>query len=384
MVTQDGILYRVAEARDVFPVMRLYQIATSGISKDSVFLDAKRLLEAIQSPHSPRIVGERNGEIKAVFSILIDKADKIAKINRLYIDPHWEDWERMLREALPLLVSYLTADKRAVEVIYTISRNFSPEQEKMTWEMGFKILGIIPNHPLMDGERLNGLTSYFVSHVLDRKRYSDFALHPLVAPLYEITREQCGLNELKISEAPSFGPMSFERLPALELIHAPQFVAHKFGILNERKSLSIHFYPFTTPNAMITDPAGKIEIYVKVMPGQRMATIIGERLDIAVSPAELYREVARILAHQNISYIEAINDAADVWGIECFANAGYLPCAYFPALKSQGERRRDYVVLARTFERLLGGDGLPRDLHPAYLRYLTAFHKLEARGMSLR
>src|SRR5690606_11749066 len=125
--------------------------------------------------------------------------------------------------------------------------------------------------------------------------------------------KECDLSVLEVAKVPHFGAMSFDPLPSLELIYAPNYVARKFALLEERKSLAVHFYPFSRPNAMITDAEGKVEIYVKMIPEERQATIIGERLDLSVDPTQLYSQVASMLFEKNIVYIEVINDAADHW-----------------------------------------------------------------------
>jgi hypothetical protein len=377
---QNNVHYRLAESRDLFPLMRLYQLAKSPGMNDHVFLDCKKLLEVIQSQNSAWIVAERQGEILACFSLLIDRENRLAKINRFYVDPSWKEWDDLLKKGLPLLERYLKDQKRGIEVVYMTTRNFTLKQQEAAVNMGFKILGIFPVSVPSEPSRINALTALFFDGVLHERRYSQFSLHPLVAPFYEIASRECNLPALPVSKTPTFGAMEFEKLPELELIHAHNFVDRRYSQLEERKSLAVHFYPFSRPNALITDANGKVEIYVKLFPEKRQATIIAERLDLAVSPTQLYSQVATMLFQKNIVYIEVINDAADDWGIECISRAGFLPCAYFPCLKNQWEGRRDYVVLARSFERMaLGDESVPIEIDQTYLDYFGEYYKLEGR-----
>jgi hypothetical protein len=376
----NDVHYRLAEARDVFPLLKLYQIARTPGFEDAVFLDVKKLLDVIQSQNSAWIVAEKKGEILACFSLLIDRENRLAKINRFYVDPSWSEWVELLKEGLPLLVKYLKDQKRGIEVVYMTTRNFSLRQQDVALGMGFKILGVFPLSIPWEPTRINGLTALFFDGVLKERRYSEFTLHPLVAPFYEIARRECDLPPLEVAKVPNFGSMSFEKLPTLELIYAPNYVARKFALLEERKSLAVHFYPFSRPNTMITDAEGRVEIYLKMFPEERQATIIGERLDLAVNPTQLYSQVSSMLFEKNIVYIEVINDAADHWGIECISRAGFLPCAYFPCLKNQWEGRRDYVVMSRAFERLTLVEGnAPLEVNQTYLDYVKEYIKLEGR-----
>lgn len=380
MIRLGGIIYRKAEDRDVFSLMRLYQLGKHPGVRDSVFLDHKTVLDAIRSPNSTWVLAEKGNHVLACFSILLDRENRLAKINRLYIDPEWDNWAQLLKDSLPLLIQYLKDEKRQIEVVYTTTRTFTLQQQEMTLQMGFNILGILPVSSGIDASRVNGLTAYYFQDVLTKKRHGEFLLHPIVKPFYELVRKSCGLGELPEAKQPDLSALSFETLPELELIYAPNFVARKFEALKERKSLAVHFYPFTIPNTLITDAEQRIEIYAKIMPDSRMATIIGERLDRSVNPIELYSRVSHLLNLQNIGYIEVINDAADVWGIEAFSAAGYLPCAYFPCLKNQGDMRRDYVVLARSFERPFAETLVPIEVNQTYLEFFREYYRLEGKN----
>lgn len=380
MIRVGGVIYRKAEERDVFPLMKLFQLSQNSTQKDSLFLDHVKLRAALLQTDCSWIVGEKDNQLLACFSILLDKEDRLAKMNRFFLDPTWEDWSQLLKDALPLLLQYLTDEKRRIEVIYTTSRTFTMPQQEMMLNMGFKILGILPVSGGVDDSQINGLTAYFCDGVLKERRYREFSLHPIVVPFYELVRKECGLETLPVAEKPQMKTLEFEELPSLELIYAPNFVSEKFRKMRERKSLAIHFYPFTQPNTLITDAHEKVEIYVKIMEDSRMATIIGERLDMSINPTELYSKVSHMLNARNINYIEVISDAADVWGVEAITMAGYLPCAYFPCLKDQGEVRRDYVVLARSFERPFAEASTPFEVHHTFLDFFKEYYQLEARS----
>jgi hypothetical protein len=379
MIKVGKINFRIAEEKDVFALMQLYQIGKPPFVSDSLFLDAEKLKEGLRSPFSAWIVGEKENSILCVFSMLIDGENRLAKVNRLYMDPSIEDWPTLLKKGLVPLTEYLRDPKRQVEVIYTTAQGVTLKQQEATLDLGFKIVGVLPMAAGSEGSKLNGVAAFFYEGVLREKRQQEFSLHPVIAPFYEIARRECQLESLPVAKELPPNPSHFEELPSLELIHAPQFVLKRFSKLEERKSLAMHFYPFTRPNAMIVDEDETVEIYVKIIQEEQMATIIGERLEKAVNPTELYSQVARMLGKEKITYIEVINDAADLWGIDCFVKAGYLPCTYFPCLKAQGDKRRDYVVLARSSERLFSNSAMPIAVNKTYLEYLAEYHKLEGR-----
>lgn len=375
MASLDGIEYRRAEAKDVFPLMRLHQAASGNVFDDPVLLDQKKILAEIQSPLSVWIVADKEGTLHAALSILLDKENRLAKINRLILDPEWVGSGNLLKQALPLLIHYLK--DKGVEVLYNTTRTLTLQQQELTLGMGFNILGVFPSAHGADPLKINGLTAYYFPEVLKSRRHAGFALHPIARPLFDLVRDNCGLEELPAAERPSIDHSAFTALPSLEVIHAPGFVSHRYNRLKERRSLSVSFYPFHEPNLLITDPAQKIEMFVRILPDIRFAAIIGERLDLPVNPTDLYNQVSLMLHERGVSFIEVINDAADPTGIEFIYNACFIPCAYFPAFKRQGEERRDYVVFARSFERVLGAQSGIRQINRKYLSFLSQFYHLD-------
>jgi hypothetical protein len=87
----------------------------------------------------------------------------------------------------------------------------------------------------------------------------------------------------------------------------------------------------------------------------------------------LFRAVADLFHRRGISYVEAINDAADTAGIDAILKAGYLPNAYVPCLKNHGGQRRDYVVFGSAIE----APRLPADhAEDVYFDLFRAYYRL--------
>lgn len=379
MYSRDGINYRLAAKEDAFPILKLYQKSLAGMAIEPMFLDVRKIEHALVQPDTFWILGEKAGEVIAVLSLMLDRENRLAKIARHIVDPAWEDSTIILKNALPMLVEYLSSDKRGVDVLYATTRAFDLKQQELSLKLGFKVLGFFPGSAAMSGKmNLTGLTAYFYNGVLEKKRFTDFAIHPALAPFYDIARRESGIGDVRLGERPVIPQEGFESVPSLEVIHAPEFVRHRFQSLKQKKSLAVQFYPFTEPNVLITDPQQRLEIFARVIPEYRFATIIGERLEREVNPTELYLEVCRMLRGADVAYIEVINDAADIYGIESILDAGFLPCGYFPCLKSQGEERRDYVIFARSFERLFAAPVRPGEIHSQYVDYIHEYVRMEA------
>jgi hypothetical protein len=324
----------------------LYLAVCRRYDEEPLLADRERLVRSLSSQSIRWIVAHDGDGLAGAVSMFVDREHRLGKMHRLLTRPG-----AGLETSRGLIECLLDHAGREDELalVYTTTRSLSREEQDLTLDLGFVALGVFPNAWGADCTRLNGLTARYLGDSLGRDRHSSFELHPAVRGLFEIVRRGLGLAPLaEVSVAPP--RPAGEPLGALETIEAPEFVAHRFRRLLERRSLAVTFYPFAEPNALVTDPEQSIEVFVRLAAPVRFAAVLAERLERPVDPIALYGRVARILYDHGASYVETIVDAADATGIECITKAGYVPCAYFPSLKSHGGSRRDFVVFSRTFE----------------------------------
>lgn len=355
-VIKNSVIYRGADANDL---LQLADICRSSFSFD-------RLRSALESEYEIWIVAERDGHIIAVVSAVIEFEYRLCKILFMYAKPGLEEAGKVQNELLQLLIGHAA---RKADIIYCTTHSVNFKQLELTTEAGFKVLGFFPLSFGVEESEANSITAYFLNDTLDKLRYVEFKLHPIIEPFYKILANECALPDLPVSSSPLL-PFSKEPLPDLEMIYAPKFVAKKHHRLRERKLLSNNFYPFQEPNAIICDPDELVEVFIGIYPENTYASIIEEKLELPVNPQELYKKVLLMLHEKNISYIEVLVDAADIVSIEYMAQAGFLPCAYFPCLKRHGDTRRDFVILGKTFEKLQVA-GKP--LQKIYLDYINCY-----------
>lgn len=366
---------RVAQISDAFDLMKVWHLDQSTQRDEAIFTSLPDLEKSISDDQSLWLLMENNGNIDGFVWALIDKEQKIAKVKRACVKQdifggrdHGIFW--LVQE----LVAVLKNHTPNIEILYTTMRPLA-YQTDLIQDLGFRVLGIFPNGKEIDSSVVNSLATYFFDGVLEKSRASDISLHPLLLPLYEIASHECQLPKVSVFAGELSTTKEFDSLPKLDVLNADRFVSHRFEKLRSRQTLSSQFYPFHLPNALITDLNQSIEVFVKIFEGSGMATIVGERLELGVNPVELYKSVAQLLRQKGILYIEMINDAADALGTEALVQAGYLPCAYFPALKKQNNVRRDYVVFARSFENFFYPD--LQKIAPVYRQYLKQYYEYE-------
>ncbi len=378
MTLHTPLHHSVARISDAFELMNLYQKSAVALNHDPLFLDIRKLREALKNPSELWLLGHRGSELRYALDLFIDTDSRLARLGHIVISPEEGDPDFILKEIFRGVLEFLTHQLKTVDVLYTTTSTLTLKQQVTTLDLGFKVLGIFPNFRGVDDTQLNGLTGYYFPHVLENKRRADFSLHPVLMPFYETARKECGLAALSEAHLPE--EHFFKdcvSLPALELIHAPLFVSQRFQMLKANQALGMNFYPFQTPDALITDSHQNIEIFIKLESQIRFAMIVGEHIRVRVDPTALYTQILKMLREKNISYVEVINDAADTIGNDCFYKAGFTPCGYFPALKLQGHQRRDYAVFGRCSEYQVRPS-----LHlPApYITYFKHYYRLERRN----
>lgn len=363
--------YRLAGPSDAVALKRLYDLTGQRPIGVGIWATEKALASQLASPHRLWALAEDAGAVKAAASLTLEPENRLGKLYRLFTLTMWEERRELLTGCLSLAMR-IVQERRLADVVYCTARTITCADQLLTLEQGFKAIGIFPNAPSADGQKVSGLAAWYAPGVL-KNRYGGYTLHPAVFPFFELARKQLTLDELPQAPAPPL-PHVASALPPLEIVSAPLFVAEQFRRLSQRRKLSVNFYPFQAPNMLVTSPDQSIEVFAAVPPELRFAAIIGERLNISVHPVALYQAVAGLLRHTGAAYIEVINDAADALGVDCILRAGFSPCGYFPALKAADDVRRDFVVFARSLESV---DAAAPSMPEAFAGYLDAFLKAQ-------
>ncbi|MEL6543325.1 MAG: hypothetical protein AAFQ82_01795 [Myxococcota bacterium] len=347
--------FRIATVDDVFELMRLHQLDSAEPARDGIMVDHNKLARALEDPRDLWVVGhDKSGRIHCSASAMLDLEQALCKIHRLCADPHLDGPDLRARSLVSFLIETLTA-RGDIEVVYTTTWKMSQRAIDLTQEIGFRLLGIFPNVISADTSRLNAIAALYLGDVLEQRRMDVPEVHPSVWPFAKLVFDQWpehpGRQPAPAAQSPL--PEITEVMPPLEIIDAPLFVNRRYHELKSRHFFDVAFYPFQTPNAVLTSPSQDTEVFVRTIPALRFAMILGERVSGAIDPVELYRQVAQQLSRRGITYVETIADASDLIAAECLASAGYLPSVYFPGLKRHGKGRRDYVVFGRSMERTL-------------------------------
>jgi len=355
--------FRPAKVADTFLILQLYQKSADNLLRDPMFLDHSKISAALQDDLQIWMVQESADDLSGLIVASVDKEQGLVKITRWYQLDSSE--ESTPSHSIAFLGAFIDYCRPFADVVFLTNRYLQFQQMEATVAAGFKCLGFFPVSMLGRAQNPAALYALYKPGVIEQRNAS-YKLHPMLVPFFEVLEKLLGLQKMPALSRTEVLQMTgqaarnlsdpqpgSDHTLSLELIEAPRFAAARFERLRQQSLLSTDFYPFQIPNSLITDPDGEIEVYVANHPQFDFAAVIEERFARAVHPVHVYSQVTRLLHEKHLGYIETIIDASDVVGIEFLLQAGFTPILLFPSMKVQGSRRRDFVVLGHTYEKLL-------------------------------
>jgi hypothetical protein len=356
----SSIKLRTAEnGIDTYRVAKLYQSTYQHNARDEVFSSVLDLEKAFSKRDQIWLIAERpfNSEFLGFMCVLFDENQNLAKLMHLrtIVNTNTEELLSTTNSMLTAFLDYSRTELNLlIDVMYVTSNALSMAQMESAISVGFSPIGVFPGYVARDASRVNGLSAYFKPGVLENERYDKFSLHSAVYPIFKRIQDFVTIPDTKVIRKPlQKKDSSLDEKMNVEMILAPKFVESIFSeALRKHQSMTASYYPFQVPNAIFMDENQKIKVFVRINREDKFATIVGEKMDSPCDLAVVYEAVSASLYGQGIQFIELLNDAADYDAIETALRAGFIPCCYFPSLKKHGSTRRDYVVQARSYERV--------------------------------
>ncbi|MFZ4712485.1 MAG: GNAT family N-acetyltransferase [Bacteriovoracaceae bacterium] len=352
---KNDVLLRRATEADIFKISELYFEVYNGTYPDPVVTNLKLLKNFISDPQNYWLVGEKDDQLVASLIYEYDPQHKIAKAFGAVVSTkvrHGGIAEALMWFALELIND---DTQNGLEVTYATTRTVHAVAQLLTNKLDFKKLGIFPNvHRTTDYET-HCLASRFSPQAL-AKRYSQFKLHPKILPLYKLAQSELNLPDIEIAPLKASIPFDLVHHFHLEVISAPGFVLERFLKVKQEGKLDNSFFPFHTPNVLITSPDQSTEAFLYVNDLDRHCVIIGINAEHTYhhNHMSLLHQIVDLLRTMNVRYIETIVRADKTIDIDNVIKAKFIPCAYFPAFQltidEKGEARHDFVVFSRSFE----------------------------------
>lgn len=339
-------IIRKAVPGDEARISGLYQEIYRGTYPDPLMTKVSVLAEALRKDEYLWVVADTGDAIVGSVVYRIDNENLLAKVFGAVVLPEFRG-SNLTQRLMTFGVEQMSA-----EIIYATTRTVTPVPQKLTASLGYKKLGIFPNVHKTEDYETHALTALVLPAALAR-RHADFELHARIAPLFDLVQAECQLPDLPIlADPPNVSPANRAEAPQFEMISATRFVQHHFR--QEKAEVARHrwFFPFQEPNILLTTPDQSVEVYAFLSETDKHCVIMGIRRPEHGGPGfeTILDAACRFLRDQAARYLEFIVRADEAATIEAALACDFIPCAYFPALMLQGERRYDFVVFSRSFE----------------------------------
>jgi N-acetylglutamate synthase-like GNAT family acetyltransferase len=339
--------FDTARSEDVEQLLTLYRVVYGSSYALPLGTDRDVIAREIADPDTVWLLARERGTGRVVCSVVasIARQDRMAKLQGLVVHPDCRG-SGVGDRAVSLLSDTVLAEGTEVDSAYGTARTTSTAPQRICLRNGFRPLGIFPN---LRKARHHETMALLVKHregVLDRRRpvpRIPAGLSRLVAAVDTALGTR---TESDVVAEPAPPPRDEHAAAAtVEIVDAPRFVLRRF---HERVTdPARRFYPFHTPNMMIAEARGDFEAYTHLSRSDGYCTLIGAAPEPLAASAHLDTLISR-LTELGATYLETLVPL-DAFRELCVLLAhGFFPAAAYPAMRKDGERFQDYVVMART------------------------------------
>lgn len=340
-----------ATVEDIDEIINLYRIVYGRKYPISYGTDSDLLKKAIKNNDTHLVMVAKDHQKKIITGALITEIDlynKIGKLVGLVVHPAFQ--KNKIGNHLVVYVSdYFLEKNNQLNSLYATTRTVTVGPQKVFIKNNYLPLGIFPNaHRLHHYETVT-LFAKFRKGLLE-KRTPTKEVSARLLPMYNILQDMvpavsipAPLSEKPIELHEGDGDWEFE------IIRAPNYVLRKFyEAFPDPKD---RFFPFHTPNMLIADKKGRIEIFAYFSKRDGYCTLIKATDSISVLDGKLtslYMQLDDI----GVSYIEVLINVKLTPFIDTLLNGQFVPSAIYPAMRENEGRYEDYIVLSRTMEPL--------------------------------
>jgi N-acetylglutamate synthase-like GNAT family acetyltransferase len=348
-----GVEIKIQEADtgDVDEIINLYRAVYGKKYPISYGTDPDLLKRAIQNKDTHLCMVARDVMDRVIGGVLIVEVDafnKIGKLVGLVVHPNYQ--RHKLGNGLVQYVSdfFLKKDTR-LNSLYATTRTITVGPQMIFIKNNYLPLGIFPNaHRLHQYETVTLFAKYRENILEQRKPVESTSVK--VMPLYNILKELVPQIDLpKSEEVKPVEALDGKDDWEFEIIRAPNYVYRRF--LERFPDPSDRFFPFHTPNMVISEKKGRMDIFAYFSKRDGYCTLIKATHPISELRSRL-TSLYMLLDDIGVSYIEVLVNVKHVPLIETLLSGQFLPSAIYPAMREVNKNYEDYIVMSRTMEPL--------------------------------
>lgn len=239
------------------------------------------------------------------------------------------------------------------DMVYAVVRTFvTPAFHRDLLQLGFIDVGVFPNVRKVRNYETHGLKICVAPRALERRRKHPILIPP-VESLYAITASRFNLESPVIDRQAvplvrQSMDLRVELRPVAEAGVAGMTKSRVQMLRRASRGLQFGFFPFHEPNQILSDPTGKVRVFLSHQKTDGHSSILG--IDPGpYEPVSVLNSVADYCAERGAVYLELLVSAFEPELQAAAYLAGFLPCAYFMGAEVREGRRSDVIVTSRTF-----------------------------------
>lgn len=372
-----GIDLKIQEADvdDVNEIINLYRTVYGRKYPISYGTDPDLLKRAIKNKETHLILLVRdvmNRIIGGAIVVEIDAYNKIGKMVGLVVHPTYQR-HKIGNNLIEYISEFFLKKDDRLNSLYATTRTVTVGPQMIFIKNNYLPLGIFPNaHRLHQYETVT-LFAKFREGILE-KRIPNTEASPRLMPLYKILKDL--VPKINTPQALEVKPAEIaeEEDWDFEIIRAPNYVHRKF--FERFPDPSDRFFPFHTPNMLIADKKGRIEIFAYFSKRDGYCTLIKSTRNISELNgrlSSLYMQLDDI----GVSYIEVLVNVKHTPLIDTLLGGNFLPSAIYPAMRERDNNYEDYIIMSRTMEPLnFRGMAVISPLKPFIDQYVDAWKQV--------
>ncbi|MBI4667718.1 MAG: hypothetical protein HY747_00805 [Elusimicrobia bacterium] len=370
----DGRQIEISQAQpqDAPAILGLYHHVYGGNYPFALASNIDDCVKAVKNDNYLWLLMRHEGRPVGSVVFHVDKNIALAKVFGAVVAQEYRGFD-LTEQTISLGIEHLVIERRLVKSVYATIRTVSLAPQRLVEKLGFKKLGVFPNVHRVHASETHTLAVYFSEETLRGRRITPH-LPSVLKPFFQIVRRESGIGEAQYTDiALELEPAT--RTPAsFEAIQAPQFILKRFRETKSRDALDLDFFPFHDPNLLLVSADGATELYCYRSTRDGHCVIIGAKTG-RLRLRTFLDHAARFLENIGTRYVELLIKTDKAEAITEALGAGFLPSAYYPAMRwdAAQNRTKDYLVLSRSFV-MLDFKGI--HLQPAYVDYLMEYIKL--------
>lgn len=333
-----------ARKRDVKAIQNLYNEVYRGKYTVPEIIDPKIMENIMYDEKYLWILAIHEKRICASYIFALDLEKLIGKLYGAIVHPDFRGKD-LIEKMIITARGHLKKHGISLATVYATFRTVSLAPQKILFDLGFKTLGIFPNVHRIDEEETHGLRAWFSKRVWGIRKKIPCLISEML-PIYEVIQELLNLEDAIICDKEVKHNLKFK------ILHQGEKVNQEYKKLKENQELVLDFFPFHEPNYCIENKEEKVKVFIYVEEKDGHACIVGIQCPELNELKRILKGLIEIVASLRINYIELMVSAYNPKQQKAVVDAGFLPCAYYPAFNLQNGERLDYIVCTYSNEEL--------------------------------